>query len=53
VCGEVDTGIRCIKAPCPSSEKKTYPNACEACADKKVIGYFPMACDAMKSEAAP
>ncbi len=53
VCGEVDTGIRCIKAPCPSTEKKTYPNGCEACADPKVVGYFPMACDAMQSDKAP
>lgn len=53
VCGEVDTGIRCIKEPCPSTEKKTYPNACEACADPKVAGYFPIACDAMNTEKAP
>ncbi len=30
VCAEVDTGIRCIKAPCPSSTRKTFRNACEA-----------------------
>ncbi len=46
VCAEVDTGIRCITAPCPSSEKKTYSTGCTACADEKVIGYFPEACDA-------
>ncbi len=44
VCADVDTGIRCIKAPCPSTEKKTYSNACTACADKKVMGHRPGAC---------
>ncbi len=53
VCGEVDTGVRCIKEPCPSTERKTYSNACEACADKKVVGYFAAACDAIESGKAP
>jgi hypothetical protein len=53
VCAEVDTGIRCIKAPCPSSEKKQYGNGCSACADEKVIGYFPAACDQMTSGGTP
>lgn len=44
VCADVDTGIRCIKAPCPSIEKKTYANGCTACADAKVAGYRPGAC---------
>ena len=28
VCGGFDTGIRCIKAPCPSFKEKTYANIC-------------------------
>lgn len=44
VCANVDTGIRCIKAPCPSTESKTYPNGCTACADAKVISHAPGAC---------
>jgi hypothetical protein len=45
VCAEVDTGIRCIRAPCPSSEQKTYGNPCEACADRKVLGWYRGACE--------
>jgi hypothetical protein len=30
VCGEVDTRIRCIKAPCPSTKQKTFSNKCMA-----------------------
>jgi predicted methyltransferase len=44
VCGQVDTGVRCIKAPCPSTETKTYSNACTACADEKVMSYVSGAC---------
>lgn len=44
VCADVDTGIRCITAPCPSTEKKTYSNGCTACADEKVTGYALGAC---------
>ncbi|POP51160.1 hypothetical protein [Zhongshania marina] len=39
VCGHIDTGIRCVTAPCPSERHQTYGNACGACADEKVIGY--------------
>jgi hypothetical protein len=46
VCADVDTGVRCVKAPCPSSERRTYPNACAACADAKVLGHRPGACEA-------
>ena len=53
VCGEVDTGIRCIKEPCPSTEKKQFGNACMACADEKVVGYFAKACDELGTEKAP
>lgn len=44
VCATRDTGVRCITAPCPSSEEKTYGNACSACADEKVLGHRPGAC---------
>jgi hypothetical protein len=44
VCADLDTGIRCIKAPCPAVEKKTFSNGCSACADAKVTGYVPGAC---------
>ncbi|HSC89921.1 MAG TPA: hypothetical protein VLC09_21770, partial [Polyangiaceae bacterium] len=53
VCAEVDTGIRCVTTPCPSSEKKTFGNACMACAEAAVIGYFPQACDQLGTDAAP
>jgi len=44
VCATRDTGIRCVTAPCPSSEEETYGNACSACGDPKVIRYRPGAC---------
>ena len=44
VCATRDNGIRCVKAPCPSTENKTYGNSCTACADTKVIGYVPGEC---------
>jgi len=45
VCANKDTDIRCFKAPCPATENVTYSNACEACADPKVISYVPEACE--------
>lgn len=36
VCASWDTGIRCIQAPCPSSESRLYTNACLACRDERV-----------------
>lgn len=44
VCATRDTGVRCVTAPCPSSELKTFSNACTACADPKVISYTPDEC---------
>ena len=44
VCSQVDTGVRCVTTPCPSTEKKTSSNACTACADPKVHGYWLNAC---------
>ncbi len=45
VCGQGDTGIRCITTPCPSSEWRTYSNTCSACSDSSVAGYVPGACE--------
>ncbi|MFO1387663.1 hypothetical protein [Cellvibrio sp.] len=45
VCATRDTGVRCITAPCPSSEQLTYGNACTACADSKVLEYRSGSCD--------
>lgn len=45
VCATRDTGIRCVTAPCPSSEEKTYSNGCSACADVKVMEYRIGACE--------
>ncbi len=45
VCATLDTGVRCITTPCPSSEQKTYSNACTACADSEVLGYTPEKCE--------
>lgn len=47
VCATVSTGIVCIKAPCPSTETKTFPSGCSACSDPKVISHVPAACTAM------
>ncbi len=41
VCAKKDNGIRCVKAPCPSTDDVTFANACSACADPKVYGYTP------------
>ena len=39
VCTLRDTGNRCVTTPCPSTEWKTYGNACRACNDTDVMGY--------------
>lgn len=44
VCAEVDTGVRCIRAPCPSSERKTFGSACRACRDPGVTTYVEGRC---------
>ena len=46
VCATRDTGVRCITAPCPSSEQKTFSNACTACSDPKVSQHVPGECKA-------
>lgn len=45
VCGHVDTGIRCVKAPCPSQRHQSYGNPCTACVDEKVIGFEKGSCE--------
>jgi hypothetical protein len=44
VCAEVDNGIRCIRAPCPSTEQREFSNGCTACSDAKTVGYWPVPC---------
>lgn len=39
VCGLIDTGLRCVTTPCPSSIEKTFGNACSACAEPRVDQY--------------
>ena len=46
VCATRDTGVRCITAPCPSTETKTFSNGCTACSDPKVLQHVPGACPA-------
>ncbi len=45
VCAEIDTGIRCFKAPCPSTKSVTKSNACVACADTNVFSFIEGACE--------
>jgi hypothetical protein len=44
VCASVDTGIRCIKAPCPSGEQREFSNWCVACTNPKVTTYVDGPC---------
>jgi hypothetical protein len=44
VCATRDNGVRCVTTPCNSTELRTYPNACNACADNAVYAYSPNAC---------
>ncbi len=39
VCASWDTGIRCVRAPCPAAEPRLYTNACLACRDDRVNGF--------------
>jgi hypothetical protein len=46
VCADLDTGVRCVRAPCPeSSERKTFSNACMACKEAKVMAYRKGSCE--------
>lgn len=44
VCATIDTGIRCVTAPCPSETTQTFGNACSACADPRAFGYSSGEC---------
>lgn len=44
VCGQIDSGIRCITTPCPSTVHRTFASACMACSDKNVTGYTEGEC---------
>jgi hypothetical protein len=44
VCALVDTGIRCITAPCPSTKLVQFSNACIACKEKSTLGYYAGKC---------
>jgi hypothetical protein len=44
VCAVVDTGIRCITAPCPSTKLVKFSYACVACKDRSTIGYYAGEC---------
>ena len=46
VCATRDTGVRCIKAPCPSEEQVTRSSGCNACSDEKVMSYVEGECPA-------
>src|SRR6478735_8096386 len=46
VCATRDTGVRCIRAPCPSEEQVTKSSGCNACSDEKVISYVEGECPA-------
>jgi hypothetical protein len=49
VCAQADTGVRCVKAPCPEArEWKTFGNACTACSDETVMGYKEGECEAVE-----
>lgn len=51
VCAEVDNGVRCITTPCDSTDQRNFGNACMACADPKVTGHWPVACEALGGDA--
>ena len=50
VCGIVDTGVRCVTTPCPSSTQKTFGNACTACAEASVNQYRAGECQTDNKE---
>jgi hypothetical protein len=46
VCAQRDTGTRCVTTPCDSIEAVDAGNACTACSDPAVYGYYPGRCEA-------
>ena len=50
VCARVDTGVRCIQPPCPSSKLETYASACSACDNSKVDVVFSGSCKLLQQQ---
>ena len=50
VCARVDTGIRCIQPPCPSSRLREYEQACTACNNGKVDVVFTGSCELLQQQ---
>lgn len=46
VCAQRDIGVRCVTTPCETIEPVTAGNACTACSDPAVLGYYPGRCEA-------
>lgn len=46
VCAQRDTGVRCVTTPCESIEPVPAGNACTACSDPEVYGYYTGRCEA-------
>ena len=44
VCGYHDNRLACATSYCPPIERRTYSNACTACADQLVYGWFEGEC---------
>jgi len=42
VCASV--AVDCVKAPC-QTQRRTFGNGCTACANDRVAGYWPQACE--------
>jgi hypothetical protein len=50
VCARVDTGVRCIRPPCPSSKLQPYADACSACDDDRVDAVFTGSCELLQQQ---
>ncbi len=50
VCARVDTGVRCIQPPCPSSSLRQYEQACTACNNDKVDIVFTGSCELLQQQ---
>lgn len=45
VCALRDNGVRCVTAPCASTDAVTAATDCTACANETVLGHYPGACE--------
>ena len=50
VCARVDTGVRCIQPPCPSSSLRPYADACSACDNNKVDVVYTGSCELLQQQ---